>query len=273
MMKTSFSTLACPNWSLPQILHAAVNYGYSGVELRVVSNEVDLWRLPEFQASNLANARKEIEDHDVFISCVDTSACFHSPDAAERNTNLAVALRMAEIAAALGAHSIRVFGDSIQAGCSREETETWIAESLVQLAERLRPEKIEVWLETHGDFATAGNVSGILDQINDERIGVIWDPANAFAQLGERPVIVSGMSNRIRHVHLKDLRRNGQHIPDYVVTGQGEFPFETMFESLARINYEGFVSFEWERHWHTELAPPEFALPHFIEWWKRIGAH
>ena len=49
-MKTSFSTLACPDWSLPEVLGAAANYGYDGVELRVISRELDLWKLPSVAA-------------------------------------------------------------------------------------------------------------------------------------------------------------------------------------------------------------------------------
>jgi sugar phosphate isomerase/epimerase len=268
MIKTSFSTLACPSWSLPQILRAAAEYGYDGVELRSVCNELDLWKLPDFQRSALGRTRKRIEDANTLISCVDTSACFHSPEAAERKTNFDLALRMAEIAAELGAPSIRVFGDRIQPGCSREETAAWIGDSLIQLAERLRADNVEVWFETHGDFAAAAHVCEVLDRVDEGLIGVIWDPANAFAQIGEEPVIRAEMADRIRHVHLKDLRRNSHSTPDYVLAGEGEFPFETMFASLARINYEGFVSFEWEKHWHPELAPPEVALPSFVEWWK-----
>jgi sugar phosphate isomerase/epimerase len=271
-MKTSFSTLACPSWSLPQILGAAAAYGYDGVELRSVRNELDLWKLPDFQPGALARTRKLIEDHAISISCVDTSACFHSPEAAERKNNFDLAVRMAEIATELGAPSIRVFGDRIQRGCSREETAKWIVDSLIQLAERLRLQDVEIWLETHGDFATSADVAAILDKTAQGSIGVIWDPANAFAQIGEAPILNAQTAGRIRHVHLKDLRRNIQSTPDYVLVGQGEFPLKTMFESLAQIQYEGFVSFEWEKHWHPELAPPEIALPHFIEWWKRREA-
>jgi len=268
MMKTSFSTLACPHWSLAEVLREAVNFGYNGVELRVLSNELNLWKLPEFQPSARGDTRNQIEDHDILIPCVGTSVCFHSPEVTERQRNFDAALRMAELAAEIGARSIRVFGDRIQAGCSREDTAKWIADSLSQLAERLMPGKVEVWLETHGDFATAADVTEILDQIDEGLIGMIWDPANAFAQIGEAPLIPARMTTRIRHVHLKDLRRNAQGTPQYVPTGKGEFPFKTMFESLAQIEYEGFISFEWEKHWHPELAPPEVALPGFIEWWK-----
>jgi sugar phosphate isomerase/epimerase len=76
------------------------------------------------------------------------------------------------------------------------------------------------------------------------------------------------MSSRIRHVHLKDLTRDAQGSTSYALTGEGEFPFNTMFASLAAIDFGGFVSFEWEKLWHPELATPEIALPHFIKWWK-----
>jgi sugar phosphate isomerase/epimerase len=272
MMKMGFSTLACPSWSLPQILRAAAEYGYDGVELRSVCNELDLWKLPDFQPRALGRTRKRIEDHAISISCVDTSACFHSPEAAERKRNFDLALRMAEIATGLGAPSIRVFGDRIQPGRSREETIKWIVDSLIELAERLKFQKVEVWLETHGDFATSADVGSILDKTAQGSIGMIWDPANAFAQIGEAPLLDAQAAGRIRHVHLKDLRRNAQCTSDYVLVGHGEFPFETMFESLVQISYEGFVSFEWEKHWHPELASPEVALPSFIEWWKRREA-
>lgn len=268
MMNTCFSTLACPDWTLSEVLHAASNYGYDGVELRVISRELDLWNLPEFQLSSLATTRAVIQDHGLVISSVGSSACFHSPDIQERERNLDLALRMAEVAVGLGAPSIRVFGDHIQPGSDRKQTAAWIAESITRLADRLKLAGVQVWLETHGDFATASDVSEIFAKLDSPQVGIIWDPANAFGQMGEEPLFPPQMSSRIRHVHLKDLMRGTQGSTSYALTGEGEFPFNTMFASLAAIGYDGFVSFEWEKHWHPELAAPEIALPHFIKWWK-----
>lgn len=268
MMKTSFSTLACPDWSLSQVLAAAANYGYDGVELRVISRELDLWNLPEFKSPSLGATRATIEDHGLVIAAIGSSACFHSPDAAERQRNRDSALRMAEIAAGLNAPAIRVFGDRIQPGSARLQTAQWIAESLTKLAEILKSSGVQVWLETHGDFATAADVSEILAQIDSPNVGIIWDPANAFEQSREEPQLLPLMSSRIRHVHLKDLKRDSEHSFRYVPTGEGEFPFDTMFAALTEISFDGFASFEWEKHWHPELARPETALPHFIRWWK-----
>ena len=268
MMKTSFSTLACPDWSLEQVLDAAEMYGYDGVELRVLSRELDLWKLPEFGRGALAETRRRIEDHGLQIVCVCSSACFHSPDGRERDLNVESALRMAEIAVGVGAPSVRVFPDRIQNGCDRAQTVNWIAEGLANLAQKLEAGGVQLWLETHGDFATVSEVNEILRLVSRGDVGIIWDPANAFSQHGEAPSLSPEMEERLRHVHAKDLRLNAEETASYVLTGDGDFPFDRMLELLKAIHYEGFVSFEWEKQWHPELAAPEVALPHFMEWWK-----
>lgn len=268
MMKTSFSTLACPDWSLSETLRAASAYGYDGIELRVICGELDLWNLSEFKSSSLARTRTYIQDHGLVIPSVGSSARFDSAETLERERNFDLALRMAEIAAGVGAPSIRIFGDRIQAGSNRKETAARIAESLGRLAARLRPDGVQVWLETHGDFATVADVSEIFAQVTCPEAGIIWDPANAFEQKGEDPRLSSHLSPLVRHVHLKDQQRDAQGKTRYVLTGEGEFPFQTMLASLTSAGFHGFISFEWEKFWHPELAAPEIALPHFIQWWK-----
>lgn len=267
-MKTCFSTLACPDWSLSEILAAAVRYRYDGVELRVVSREFDLWKLLEFQASALSATRRAIVDHGLAVACLGSSACFHSSDPQERQRNFDSALRMAEVASGLGVPAIRVFGDRIQTGSNREQTTAWVADSLDRLADKLRSSNVRVWLETHGDFASASDVSMLLARTHDAEIGIIWDPANVFAERGDAPHIPPSLSGCIQHVHLKDLKRSDQPKCNYVATGEGEFPFDTMFEGLAAIHFNGFVSFEWEKQWHPELESAHIALPHFMRWWQ-----
>lgn len=268
-MKTSFSTLACPQWDLQQILSRAVLYGYDGVELRVVSGTVDLWEVKDFTAGQLASSQRRVQDAALAIPCLGTSACFHSQDAAERQRNIEVAIRMAEIAAGLGCNAIRVFPDRIQAGNTRAETQTWIADSLAQLAAELTPAGIEVWLETHGDFATSEHAAPLVNHPNSSQaIGIIWDPANAFGIDGVAPSITPAVANRIRHVHLKDLKRNSKGECEYALPGEGAFPFNEMIAQLRAIGFGDFISFEWEKFWHPKLASPEIALPGFIQWWK-----
>src|SRR5580765_621192 len=118
-MKISFSTLACPDWTMPQIMEIAANSGYDGIELRFVEGEDSLWKLAAFSATQLAATRRAFTDRGLTVACVDTSCRFHSPDAKERAAAIEEGARMSDLAAELGAPGIRVFGDTIQPGANR----------------------------------------------------------------------------------------------------------------------------------------------------------
>src|SRR5215470_4510411 len=125
-MKISFSSLACPSWTLRQVVEIAAKSAYEGVELRFLEGEDSLWKLPRFQGAALNEAKRMIADRGLSVTCVGTSCRFHSPDEQERAIWVKEGLRMAELAATLGAPGIRVFGDKIQPGESRESTRDWI---------------------------------------------------------------------------------------------------------------------------------------------------
>ena len=175
---------------------------------------------------------------------------------------------MAELAAALGAPGIRVFGDKVQSGENRESTRNWIAEGVRQLAAQM-PGEVEVWLETHGDFASSGETMAIIEKAGRRDLGVVWDPANAFTDGGEPPpASASAFGKKLRHVHLRDLDcAGGEWKP--VLTGEGKFALGEILTELDRLKYDCFVSFEWEKKWRPELAEPEVAVPHFANWFRQ----
>jgi sugar phosphate isomerase/epimerase len=63
-------------------------------------------------------------------------------------------------------------------------------------------------------------------------------------------------------VHVKDSRPAGA-ARRYVLTGDGDVPVRRQFDTLARLGYRGYDSFEWEKRWHPEIEEPEVALAHF----------
>jgi len=135
-MKMSFSTLACPTWTLSQVIEIAVGSGHDGGELRFLEGEDSLWKLHAFQGSAMAAAKRRISDNGLAITCVGTSCRFHSPDHSERERWVEEGKRMAELAAALNSPGSRVFGDKIQSGAARDSTRNWIAQGVRCLAEQ-----------------------------------------------------------------------------------------------------------------------------------------
>jgi sugar phosphate isomerase/epimerase len=114
----------------------------------------------------------------------------------------------------------------------------------------------------------------ILGALPAEGLGVVWDPANAYSEFGEDPLVgANALGPAIRHVHLKDVKRSGPRQPPLpwqpALLGEGEFPAERVLGLLQARSYSGWVSFEWEKRWHPGIAEPEEALPHFIRWARR----
>jgi sugar phosphate isomerase/epimerase len=254
---------------MPQIIATAASLGYDGIELRFVQGEDSLWKLPVFQSGELARTQRSLSDCGLVVSCLDTSCRFHSPHVAERKHWLEEGERMSDLAAALGAPGLRVFGDTIQPGADRESTRGWIAESIAKLAEITSRKGVEVWLESHGDFASSPESLAILKQSGASQAGVLWDPANCLVETKEMPAeAAEKLGPAIRHAHIKDLRQNNGAW-EHVLTGEGNFPLREQLESLRRIGYNRFVSFEWEKKWHPEIPDAEIALPHFIRWFRQ----
>jgi glucosamine-6-phosphate deaminase len=269
MIKLAFSTLGCPSWPLPRVLDAASRLGYDGVELRFVENDDALWARPELTGSGLRETLARLADAGLAVPCVDTRSFFHSPDPAARRLAVEEAERTAAVAARLGARGIRVFGDRVQKGADLASTRAWIVECLGELRDRLRETAVEVWLETHGDFATAAATRSLLEGAGSDGLGAVWDPANAFSEFGEEPAAgAEALGPFLRHVHLKDARRPADgRIPwAPVLPGRGDFPAPRVLAWLRAAGDARWVSFEWEKRWHPEIEEPEVAIPHFLRW-------
>jgi len=263
-MKLAFSTLGCPGWELREIVAGARKWGYDGVELRAVGGSLDLLGRAEFASAQLATTRASFEDEGIAICCVDTSCVFHSADGSERANQVKIALAHADLAEKLRARLIRVFPDKIQSGGGREETRDWISGSLREIAERM-PDDVNVGLETHGDFARAECAAEIVTLADHPKVKLIWDVANSVAAGDEIEHAARVVEPYLAHVHLRDAKpvAGSEHwLP--VLAGTGRVSFADAVAAIRELNYDGFVSFEWEKYWHPEIEEPEVALPDFI---------
>lgn len=269
-MKLAFSTLGCPHWELEKIAQAARAYGYAAVELRAIGGDLDLLKRPEFQTETVETTRRWLADQTLSICCVDTSCTFDSRDTEERRKQVKVALRHAELAAALGAPLIRIFPDKIQTGATRNETRDNIAACLRDVAQR-GPSGVCVALETHGDFARGYIAAEIMRLANHPNVALIWDVANSVAAGDSIEESAREVGPYLAHVHLRDARavKGYEHwLP--VLAGCGAVSFTDAVNALRGLGYDGYVSFEWEKYWHPEIEEPEVALPDFVKTMKAI---
>src|SRR6202790_4111922 len=110
----AFSTLGCPAWTWPQILDFAEQHGFAAVELRGLLGDMNLPARPEFAPDKIPAARRDVAAHGFKIAGVRSSAEMHLADPQKRGQQLADGRNFIDLAAALGAPYVRVFGNKME---------------------------------------------------------------------------------------------------------------------------------------------------------------
>jgi len=259
----AFSTLGCPAWTWPQILDFAEQYGFAAVELRGLLGDMNLPARPEFAADKIPAAKRDVAAHGLKIASVSSSAEMHVADPQKRAQQLSDARKFIDLAAALGAPYVRVFGNKIEG--PREEVIARVSSGLHELGEYARPRNVTVIIESHGDFTDSPTLKEVLMRADSEGVALLWDAHHTFAASHEEPEFtVAQLGKWIRHTHLKDSVPEGKD-RHYVLTGKGDVPVKRQVEALVKINYTGFYCFEWEKVWHPDLLEPEVAFPNYVK--------
>ncbi len=258
-----FSTLGCPAWEWGKILDFAQAHGFSAVELRGLQGTMDLPSRPEFAADRIEQSKKDVAAHGLRISCVSSSAHLHETDPDKHAAQLADARKFIDLAAALGAPNVRVFGDN--AVGPREQAIEHVGTALRQLGDYAGPKNVTVIIESHGGFTDSPALKEILEKANHPHVALLWDAHHTFVSGKEDPgFTIEQLGKWIRHTHLKDSVKAGNDVK-YVLTGRGEVPVKRQVQLLAATGYSGSFSFEWEKVWHPEIEEPEVAIADYAK--------
>src|SRR5947208_2621809 len=258
-----FSTLGCPQWSWSQILDFAAARGYAAVELRGILTNMDLTKVPELAPEHIGDVKRQLAAHGLSMSCLGASAQMHDMDPVKHAAQLDEARRFIDLARALGAPYVRVFGNEYVRDVPRDEMLTHIAGALHSLGEYAKGKGVEVIIESHGDFTDSPSLLELLQRADSPSVALLWDAHHTFVSGKEQPEdTVRQLGRYIRHTHLKDSVAAGND-RRYVLTGTGDVPVKRQIAALVKIGYRGFFSFEWEKRVHPEIEEPEVAFAQY----------
>jgi sugar phosphate isomerase/epimerase len=256
----SFSTLGCPDWTFDQIADFAVKHGYQGIEIRGLQRQMDLTQCPEFKTPI---DRKSIvllmKKKGLRFVGLGSSANMHV-EGAEREKNLAEAMRFIDLAAQINCPYIRVFPNNLPKGQDKKEVMDRISKGLLELGTYASAKNVKVLMETHGEVTRTDDILSIMQAASHSHVGLVWDVCNMWTVTKEPPALVyDRLKKYIHHTHIKDAKLvDGQ--PHYTLLGKGEVPIFEAIDVLAKGGYKGYYSFEWEMLWHPEIAEPEIAI-------------
>jgi len=260
-MKLGVSTLGCPDWTLDEILTRLPGCGYEGVELRGLGPDLDLTQSPHFATPPAAEkTRRAFADAGLAICGVDTSCSFTDPDPAARARSLEEGRRAVDLAAALGAPTVRVFGGGIGSESERSEATHRVASALAELGDHAaQVGGVRVVLETHDAFSTGAQVAEALRLADHPHVQALWDLHHPFRH-GEAPAeTFRVLGAYVEQTHVKDSKPGGT----YCLLGEGDIPIVEMLRLLKGGGYDGWLNLEWEKRWIPALPDPAVAFPQY----------
>ncbi len=264
MLKLSFTTLGCPNWTLRQIAENAALMGYDAVDFRGLLGALDITTTPEF-TTRLATTKRLFADHGIAISGIATSAHYAVVDPGEREKQFDETRRNMELAAKLDAHVLRVYGGRVPEGHTVDSILPVLVENLRTIADEAEAFDVTLALETHDDWTDSAVFARLMREANHPRVRVLWDLHHPYRINGEAPeVTYANLAPFVVSIHVKDsiaLAHGGYR---YVLLGEGDVPVKRMLDMLVAGGYNGYAILEWEKRWISDLEEPEIVFPQYV---------
>src|SRR5205809_4759744 len=125
-------------------------------------------------------------------------------DSTKRAAQLAEARRFIDLAQALGAPYLRVFGNNYVKDVPRADMIAHIAGGLRELGDYGRPKGVTVLVESHGDFTDSPSLLEVLRQADSPAVELLGEAEHTFGLGKEQPEdTVRQLGRYIRHTHLK----------------------------------------------------------------------
>jgi fatty-acyl-CoA synthase len=277
-MKLAFSTLACPGWTWQEAIQAAKRLGYEGVEWRLVDGQTVSADFPAARAQEIKDA---VAAAGLETCALDSGISLATPPGADRDRNLREAAGMLAVAQQLGTDILRLFPGKYPESVTDEQAIAWVVEGLNELVSHAQATGVRLALELHNSFewnrkkqrgtTTSSFVARVLEQVTAPEVGIQWDLGNPYHE-GEtaEQTWANIPKDRLIYVHTKDLRPTDAGDWQYVAMGEGVIPQGDIVRWLQAAHFDGWLSFEWEKKWHPELAEPEVALPQYVAFMHKL---
>ena len=271
-MKLAFSTLGCPDFSWTDIYAMAKDFGFSGIEMRGLADETFSIHAKLFEENQLPKTIEHLQKKHLEICCLSSGCALRFSE--KREETIAELRTYIDLAGKLKTPFIRVLGD-LTAAPVDEVDDCTVLSALQELIPYAEEKNVTLLVETNGVYANTARLRELLNQIESDNIGALWDLHHPYRYAGESPSqTVQNLGAYIKYTHAKDsMIENGKTV--YKIMGEGDLPMDEMMQALRSINYEGYVSLEWLKKYAPDLSDPGIVFPHFANYMEQYmtGPH
>ena len=276
-MKLAYSTLACPQWNWEKAVENARSLGYQGIEWRMIDGSLISSDCPPETCRRI---RKGMSAAGLESCALDASVHLAVAPGEERRKAVAETQGMLRVAHELGTGFLRVFIGKYPADTPDATAVGWVADTLSPVLPTAKELGVSLALEVHSYEGRGKNVNGTSDSTLCRRVveacaspslGILWDVGNPYDEGESLQETWANVKDHLLYLHVKDEK----HLPSgtwkYVACGEGDIDLKEIVALLRKKGFKGWLSFEWEKKWHPELAEPEVALPQYVKAMRSLG--
>ena len=265
-MKLSFSTKGWHNNTFDEFCDIAKELKFKGIELHNIHNRLFTDKDGAFH-DHTANATvRKLFEKKLSLPCIDTIC--NPADINQKNESIEEITACINIAANLHIPNVRIraVGDGDVA-----EISDVMAEIITEVLPLAEEKNVVIVVETCGVFADTAALRNLLERFACDNLAALWDMYAPYFIKGESAdTTIKNLGAYVRHVHIKDAVKNGNDT-EFCLIGEGEMPIGEMMAALRSVNYDGFISLEWDPAWCEELDDMEIIFSQFVNFMKQFG--
>ena len=168
-----------------------------------------------------------------------------TPDADLRKRSWEYVRNLVDLCADLGPDGVMVFGSpkqrSATGGLTPAEATKNFTDGMASIAPHAEQRGVTLLMEalpiSQSDVVhTLAEAVHVVETINSPAVRTMFDSHNAEDETEAHEALIERYFNLIRHVHVNEM--DGRH------PGTGNYDFTTIFRTLKRLNYQGWISLE-----------------------------
>ncbi len=218
------------DWELYELIENCKKTGCEGVELRTNhAHGVEV----HLTAAERREVKKRFEESPVTCVGYGSNFEYHSPDSRELRENIEQTREYIKLCSDIGASGIKVKPNDIPDGVPEQKTITQIADSLNEVGRFAQDYGQMIRVEVHGRRTSELPVMrNIFKQVNEPNVKVCWN-------CNQNDLMPPGLEANFSMV--KPWIGDTVHVREF---NTGEYPYQELFNLLARMNYKGWILME-----------------------------
>ncbi len=251
-MNLAFTMRNHPPIPLQRLVPLARNHGFSGL---AVGGAVLGGTEPGVHRHGRGELKAALDAEGLDLVCIDGGTRFSMQSGRARREQEDLLVSYVELAYDLGCPAVGTYIGTFPEPIEPERVYDYAASSLLSVAEAVRDSGVSILLENRESFSSADALKPLLDRLDGERFGVLWNMPHSFRSGESLEHTAEVFSGKIGFVHLSDERYDDDGSELVCPPGRGVMPIPECRDILLDRGYRGFFSLEWERDHRSGKNP------------------